>query len=30
LDDQHLDKAAQQLNKIKLHLRKYIPELQYP
>jgi poly-gamma-glutamate capsule biosynthesis protein CapA/YwtB (metallophosphatase superfamily) len=30
LDDQHLDKAAQQLNLIKLHMRKYIPELQYP
>jgi poly-gamma-glutamate synthesis protein (capsule biosynthesis protein) len=30
LDDQHLVKAKQELEKIKIHLRKFIPDLMYP
>jgi poly-gamma-glutamate capsule biosynthesis protein CapA/YwtB (metallophosphatase superfamily) len=30
LQDKYLNKAAQQLDKIKIHMRKYIPELLYP
>jgi poly-gamma-glutamate capsule biosynthesis protein CapA/YwtB (metallophosphatase superfamily) len=30
LDNQHLANAQQQLDKIKLHMRKYIPDLLYP
>jgi poly-gamma-glutamate synthesis protein (capsule biosynthesis protein) len=30
MDDKYLNKAAQHLEKIKIHMRKYIPELLYP